>query len=356
VSGGRTIAGVSTSVTAFAGTAARGPIDQAVRVVSFGAFEREFGGLAEGSEMSYAVYQFFLNGGTDAIIINTTDPLEGIEALDGVDFNLLCIPGISAPAIVNAAGVYCAKRRAFFIVDAPSGKNKPDEIAAFVAAPELIKTDSAAIYYPWLEIADPLDNGTLRAVAPSGSIAGLYARTDSARGVWTAPTGTEGPLAGVEGTTYLLTNKENGALNPRAINCIRVFPVYGVLAWGARTLRGDDQLASESKYVPVRRLALFIESSVSQGLQWVAVEPNGEALWSEIRLAVGAFMQNLFRQGALRGSTPDEAYFVSCDHSTTTHDDINAGIVNVLIGFAPVMPAEFVIVTIQQIAGQTPPE
>ena len=354
MSGGRTITGVSTSVTAFAGTAARGAIDKAVRVGSFDEFAREFGGLAGDSEMSYAVYQFFVNGGAEAIIVNTADPLNGLSALDGVGFNLLCIPGISAPDIVNGAAAYCARRRAFLIVDAPSDKNKPDQIEAFVSAPELVKTDSAAIYYPWLEIADPLQDGKLRAVAPSGTIAGLYATTDTSRRVWTTPAGTLSPLAGVRQTTYRLTNQENEALNPRAVNCIRVFPVYGIVAWGARTLRGGDELASEWKYVSTRRLALFIELSIYQGLQWTAFEPNDEALWTQIRLSVGTFMLSLFRQGAFQGNTPDQAYFVTCDQSTNTQEDINAGVVNVMVGFAPVRPAEFVILTIQQVAGQTP--
>ncbi len=144
---------------------------------------------------------------------------------------------------------------------------------------------------------------------------------------------------------------ENGVLNPLGINCLRFFPVYGRIAWGARTLKGADQLADEWKYIPVRRTALFIEESLYRGLKWVVFEPNDEPLWSQIRLNVGAFMNNLFRQGAFQGSTPREAYFVKCDKETTTQNDIDLGIVNIIVGFAPLKPAEFVVIKIQQIAG-----
>ena len=156
----------------------------------------------------------------------------------------------------------------------------------------------------------------------------------------------------MRGVDYLLTDPENGVLNPRGVNCIRIFPVFGVVSWGARTLQGDDQIASEWKYVPVRRLALFVEESLYRGTKWVVFEPNDEPLWSQIRLNVGAFMHNLFTQGAFQGTTPREAYFVKCDKETTTQNDINLGVVNILVGFAPLKPAEFVVIKIQQIAGQ----
>lgn len=159
-------------------------------------------------------------------------------------------------------------------------------------------------------------------------------------------------LNGVSGLSVKLNDGENGQLNPLGVNCLRSFPVIGQVAWGARTLEGADRLASEWKYIPVRRLALFIEESLFRGTQWVVFEPNDEPLWAQIRLNLGAFMQNLFRQGAFQGKTPREAYFVKCDKETTTQNDINQGIVNVLVGFAPLKPAEFVIIKIQQIAGQ----
>jgi phage tail sheath protein FI len=221
-----------------------------------------------------------------------------------------------------------------------------------ISGTALPKTDYGAVYYPWIKVADPLKGGKLRSCAPCGTIAGLYARTDSTRGVWKAPAGTDATLSGVQEVECALTDMENGTLNPLGVNCIRVFPVFGSVAWGARTLRGADQMASEYKYIPVRRLALYIEESLYRGTKWVVFEPNDEPLWSQIRLNIGAFMHSLFRQGAFQGKTPREAYFVKCDKETTTQDDINRGVVNIWVGFAPLKPAEFVIIKIQQIAGQ----
>jgi phage tail sheath protein FI len=215
-----------------------------------------------------------------------------------------------------------------------------------------LRSRNAALYFPRLRIPDPLDNFRLRTVGPSGTIAGLYARTDGNRGVWKAPAGTDASLVNVQQLDVPLTDAENGTMNPLAINCLRTFPVYGSVCWGARTLLGSDQQASEWKYVPVRRLALFIEESLFRGTQWVVFEPNDEPLWAQIRLNIGAFMQRLFRQGAFQGATPREAYLVKCDRETTTQDDINRGIVNIIVGFAPLKPAEFVIIRIQQLAGQ----
>jgi phage tail sheath protein FI len=144
-----------------------------------------------------------------------------------------------------------------------------------------------------------------------------------------------------------------GQLNPLGVNCLRTAPGAGRVVWGARTLQGNDRLASEWKYIPVRRTALFIEESLYRGTQWVVFEPNDAPLWAQIRLNVGAFMNNLFRQGAFAGTTPREAYFVKCDAETTTQDDVNLGIVNIHVGFAPLKPAEFVVIRIQQMAGQT---
>jgi uncharacterized protein len=183
-------------------------------------------------------------------------------------------------------------------------------------------------------------------------VAGLWARTDGTRGVWKAPAGTAATLTGVQKLEYKLTDPENGVLNPVAINCLRNFPIYGPVCWGARTLNGADQMADQWKYIPVRRLALYIEESLYRGTQWVVFEPNDTPLWAQIRLNVGAFMQTLFRQGAFQGSTPQQAYFVQCDATTNPQASINLGIVNIVVGFAPLNPAEFVVITIQQMAGQ----
>jgi phage tail sheath protein FI len=211
---------------------------------------------------------------------------------------------------------------------------------------------NAAFYFPWLNAADPLLGNRPRVFPPCGFIAGIYARTDATRGVWKAPAGTEASLTGASSVAVPLTDNQNGVLNPQAINCIRNFPVFGTVSWGARTLNGNDQQTSEWKYIPVRRMALFLEESLYRGTKWVVFEPNDEPLWSQIRLNLGAFMQDLFRQGAFQGKTPQEAYFVKCDSETTTQSDIDHGIVNILVGFAPLKPAEFVIIKIQQIAGQ----
>jgi hypothetical protein len=303
-----------------------------------------------------------LEGGTETAytsadiypaFIGDRDQRTGIFALEAVDlFNLLCLPGITDTSTLMDAASYCEERRAFFIVDAPPTAAAPADMASSVSGTDLPKSDHAAVYYPWINIGDPLKNGKLRLTAPSGTIAGLYARTDGSRGVWKAPAGTEANLTGVQSLAYPLTDRENGSLNPLGVNCLRVFPVYGAVSWGARTLRGADQMTSEYKYVPVRRLALYLEESLYRGTQWVVFEPNDEPLWAQIRLNIGAFMNTLFRQGAFQGKTPREAYLVKCDSETTTQDDINRGVVNILVGFAPLKPAEFVVIQIQQLAGQ----
>jgi phage tail sheath protein FI len=157
----------------------------------------------------------------------------------------------------------------------------------------------------------------------------------------------------VLGLSVPLTDAENGQLNPLGVNCLRALPAAGRVIWGARTRQGDDRLASEWKYLPVRRTALYIEESLYRGTQWVVFEPNAEPLWAQIRLNVGAFMHGLFLQGAFAGQTRREAYFVKCDKETTTETDTNLGIVNIVVGFAPLKPAEFVVIKLQQLAGQT---
>jgi phage tail sheath protein FI len=208
-----------------------------------------------------------------------------------------------------------------------------------------IVKDHAAVFYPRLQYSD---QGITKTIAPAGAIAGLMARTDANRGVWKAPAGIEAGIRNVLGVDVRLTDAENGVLNKKGVNCIRVFP-NGVVNWGSRTLEGDDDFGSEWKYIPVRRLALFLEESLFRGTKWVVFEPNDEPLWAKIRMNINAFMMGLFRQGAFQGSTPDKAFFVKCDGETTTANDRNFGIVNIQVGFAPLKPAEFVIISIQQI-------
>jgi phage tail sheath protein FI len=534
-SGVRTIAGVSTSDTAYVDFFARGPVNEATRITSFGDFERQFGGLDDRSEASYALQQFYLNGGAVAWVVRVTsgradtssavlesstasppqgsltvaaanpgkwgdnvqvaalrvrkadgtfetdkfnlavrevrrapngdlsdpearrkanekaqvvateifrnlnltvgDPLSaktvvndgsalvritdvhmgglptlsdpniagdapddfvawldlrngsdgdtpvagadlvgdpddktGIYALDRIApsiFNILCVP--AATKLVPAGGksvgpmqslladaeAYCVDKRAFLIVDIPPGVQTVADMRSFVADLEGagLRSTNAAVYFPRLTIPDRLQNDRPRNVGASGTLAGVYSRTDATRGVWKTPAGTEAFLRNAR-LTVKLGDLENGALNPLGVNALRTFPIVGTVSWGGRTLEGADQLASEWKYVAVRRTALYIEESLYEGLQWVVFEPNDEPLWAQVRMNVGAFMHDLFRQGAFQGNSPDKAYFVKCDDETTTQNDVDRGIVNIWVGFAPLKPAEFVVLKIQQMAGQ----
>jgi uncharacterized protein len=291
---------------------------------------------------------------------------QGLYALEQADlFNILCIPpystsdGISFDVdttVVSAATAYCEKRRAMYLIDAPSDWNSKQKAKdTFTASSDDfpgVRSKNAALYFPRVRQNNPLRENRIEEFAPCGVIAGIFARTDTSRGVWKAPAGLEATLVGVPQLEVNLTDAENGELNPLGINCLRAFPASGRVVWGSRTLRGADQLADEWKYVPVRRTALYIEESLYRGTQWVVFEPNDEPLWAQIRLSVGAFMHNLFRQGAFQGQSPRDAYFVKCDKETTTQNDINLGIVNIVVGFAPLKPAEFVVIKLQQIAGQ----
>jgi uncharacterized protein len=278
----------------------------------------------------------------------------GVFLLDRIDlFNILCVPGLSDAAALSNLQQFCRDRRAFLIADCAatdtfdglSDASKPD---TGLTGKDAI---NAAFYFPWVLAPDPLQENRPREFPPCGFVAGLYAQTDASRGVWKAPAGTDASLTGVIGVKSQLTNQENGILNPKAINCIRNLPVYGTVIWGARTLRGNNEIGSEWKYIPVRRTALFIEESLYRATQWVVFEPNDEPLWAQIRLNIGAFMNNLFRQGAFQGRTPQDAYFVKCSSETTTQNDINLGVVNIIVGFAPLKPAEFVVLKFQQIVG-----
>ncbi|HZN75717.1 MAG TPA: phage tail sheath subtilisin-like domain-containing protein [Micromonosporaceae bacterium] len=501
-SGVRTITGVATSIAAFIGRTLRGPVNDPIVINSFADFERQFGGLWVDSPMTYAVRDFYRNGGAQAVIVrlykeddgipttafielpaaagtwqldarspgawgtklrarvdydtatgssdsfnlyirddatgeiesfrnlsitagsprqadkvlnnesnlvtasslpsdrpdehdapSTTDPLwgdngtntaaddtapvasdgveldedsftlntegnkEGLFALEKADlFNLLCIPphipgGDIEDTLVGSAAAYCERRRAVLLVDPLSSWNDKSDAVGGVAS---IGTSSknAALYFPRLRMPNPLRDNQLEDFVPCGTVAGIISRTDAQRGVWKAPAGLEATLVGVPALSVSLTDAENGELNPLGVNCLRTMPAAGRVVWGARTLQGSDRLASEWKYLPVRRTALFIEESLFRGTQWVVFEPNDEPLWAQIRLNLGAFMHDLFRQGAFAGAAPRDAYFVKCDKETTTQSDVNKGIVNIVVGFAPLKPAEFVVIKLQQMAGQ----
>jgi len=301
---------------------------------------------------------------TDFLKVGGEDGKTGLYALeqlytrDGI-FNLLCIPPYSATGdcdvgVIAAAGAYCEKRRAMLIVDPPSTWTSIAAAnAGFSADPDEVgyRGRNGAIFFPRLKMPNPLQNNRLETFAPCGVAAGLFARTDTERGVWKSPAGIDTSLLGVASLSVPMTDAENGLLNPLGINCMRRFPIFGAINWGARTLRGADAFADEYKYVAVRRTALYIEESLYRALKWVVFEPNDEPLWAQIRLNVGAFMHNLFRQHAFKGQTANEAYFVKCDSETTTQNHVNLGIVNINVGFAPLKPAEFVVLQLQQIAG-----
>jgi Bacteriophage tail sheath protein len=311
------------------------------------------------------------DGGLPATADLIGDPaaFTGIYALQKVDlFNLLCIPeatranpsdpnaldvSVNPNAIYGAAIALCNLRRAMLLIDSPPDVNTVAAAVDWKTSGLTVVDPNGAAFFPRLRLPDPLNGYQLRTFAPCGVVAGVYATTDSNRRVWKAPAGTAATLGGVQSMVYKLSDAENGVLNPLGLNCFRTFPVYGPILWGARTLVGADAMASQWKYVPVRRTALFIEQSLYNGTQWVVFEPNDEPLWAAIRLNVGSFMQGLFLKGAFQGSTPAQAYFVKCDSETTTQADIDLGIVNILVGFAPLQPAEFVVIQIEQMTGQS---
>ena len=304
----------------------------------------------------------------DAQIDPTTGPTAGtggIHALGTVDiFNILCIPSPVPgtdlqPNTIDDALTLCVKRRAMLIVDPPS---EWTSVAAAVTGmtnpsptdpgpPTGTAAANAAMYFPPITATDPV-TGLAGTYSSCGAVAGVWASTDSQRGVWKAPAGTSASLPGGTLPEVLLDDDDNGELNPLGLNCLRNFPVIGPVVWGARTLQGADVQESQWKYIPVRRTALYIEESLRRGTQWVVFEPNAEPLWASIRLNVGAFMAGLYRQGAFAGSTPDQAYLVKCDAENNPPDQVALGIVNIVVGFAPLYPAEFVLISIEQLAGQ----
>jgi hypothetical protein len=286
------------------------------------------------------------------------DAKRGLYALETVDLvNLIVLPpydtgGDIGAAVAADAIAYAEERRAVVVLDAPNTWTNIEQAVTGASTASFTSSRNAAVYFPRLRQPDPLRDGQLGTFASAGAVAGVIARTDATRGVWKAPAGLDATLNGVAELAVPLTDPEIGRLNPLGVNCLRSAPAAGHVVWGARTRAGADRLASEWKYLPVRRTALFLEESLFRGTQWVVFEPNDEPLWAQIRLNVGAFMNRLFRQGAFAGTSPRDAYFVKCDRETTTADDVNVGVVNVVVGFAPLKPAEFVVLKLQQMAGQ----
>lgn len=293
---------------------------------------------------------------TNFDLLGTADKKTGLHALDDVsDVNFVAIPGASDPAVVGAALGYCGTRQdCFFIADSSGKRTKDTPITEPVHAQDYMrnkvspKNSYGALYYPWLEVADRAGAGKnpRRYVPPSGFISGLYARIDNSRGVWKAPAGTETGLVGPIGLEYSVTDSEQDILNPIGVNCIRHFPDSGIVVWGARTFAAQSD--PEYRYVPVRRYTLYLRQSIYRGTQWSVFEPNDKPLWEQLKANIDDFMMGEFRKGALAGATPDEAFSVKCDEELNPPSEVNAGRLNMEIAFAPLKPAEFVIIRISQ--------
>jgi phage tail sheath protein FI len=290
--------------------------------------------------------------GTDGATPDSSDYIGALTGLDPLrDLNLVAVPGTGAPEVVEAASNYCAQRMdCFFIADMTASETTKEAAQTYVNG-LTVKSSYAAVYFPWLKMVDPTGRQSDPIlVPPSGFVAGIYARTDSRRGAWKAPAGTEANVGGSVGLARVLSDAEQDTLNPLGVNALRFFPASGIVVWGARTLatRSDP----EYRYVPIRRLAIFLEQSIYAGIQWAVFEPNDEDLWASLRLNIGAFMLTQFRSGAFQGDTPSKAFFVKCDAETNPQDQIDAGIVTVMVGFAPLRPAEFVVLRVSQKTAQ----
>jgi len=289
-------------------------------------------------------------------LIGTADKKTGLHALDDVrDVNFITIPGASDPGVIGDAVGYCSIRQdCFFIADAPGKRDKTTPVTGPAHAQDFLrnkiknKTSYGALYYPWLEIPDPVGAGRnpRRFVPPSGFVAGLYARIDNTRGVWKAPAGTEANLIGPIGLEYSTTDSEQDILNPIGVNCVRDFPASGIVVWGSRTLA--TQSDPEYRYIPVRRYTIYLRVSIYNGTQWAVFEPNDAPLWAALKANIEDFLMGEFRKGALAGATPEDAFDVKCDADLNPPSEVNAGRVNMEVRFAPLKPAEFVIIRISQ--------
>jgi len=274
----------------------------------------------------------------------------GLRAFDDVDIQLLAVPGRTTPDFLAAAIAYADRRGVFYVADGPGSDDRQfaidtSDVVRFVDGLPT-RSDNLAMFYPWLEVADPVGVGRAprRFVPPSGHVVGVFARTDRARGVWKAPAGIEATLPGALDLQHRLLDADQDLLNPIGLSCIRQRPGTGIVSWGARTLSSDP----EWRYTNVRRTALFLMASLRRGLQWAVFEPNDVQLWSRIRGNVESFMLSLHRQGAFQGATPEEAFAVKCDTETNPQELIDQGIVTVQVAFAPLKPSEFVVVQLSQ--------
>jgi phage tail sheath protein FI len=327
------ILGLPTSNVGFIAATGRGPL--LGPLTSF----RDFEQLATpnlGINLPLAVRGFFQNGGQTLYIsqIAASDPLEsGLAALEAQPISILCCP--DEPTIPNAAramAAHCEKRKDRMCI---LHSNQPVIPVATHQPP--VNSTYAAYYYPWITVPS-LGGGSPITMPPGGHIAGIYAQIDTTRGAWIAPD--NAILVGITGISENVSSSESDQLNARGIDLLRIFPVGGARVWGARTTASES---TDWKYVPVRRLLIFLEQSIDQGLQWAVFEPNGPALWAAVASSVQNFLAGLWKFGAFKGATRQEAFFVRCDRSTMTQNDVDNGRLICLVGVAPLCPAEFVI-------------
>jgi phage tail sheath protein FI len=358
----RPIEGVGTNVAAFVGLAEEGPFETPETFDGWGTDEDELFDRLRARSQGRAVRSFFDNGGRTAVSVTVQDAgpagiRAGLAALDRVDdVHLLVLPAESADRddardLVAEAAAFCERRRVMLLVDPPSSWTSAEQMARALAdgAAAAVGTASAnaALYSPRLRSSDRTQGGTMVAFPASGAVAGVIARTDAAQGVWSAPAGRESELLGAVDLEFELDQDDVREFGVVGVNALRRFPGRRPIVWGARTLAAGVGGGGEWRYVPVRRTALFLEESIWRGLAWAQFEPNDEPLWREVRDAVGAFLHDLFRLGAFHGRSSSDACFVRCDRSTMTQGEIDAGELVVLVGFAPIRPAEFVVLRIR---------
>lgn len=365
------ITATTTSIAAIVGTTVKGPLDTPTEVRSFADYKEIFGPVSEASPTSMAVLHFFSNGGRRAVVVRVaagttrgptrvapTDMIgdagkeTGVHALGKRPVaDVLLTPDAAGMSwrehekLAKAILPLCEEHGIFYILDpprAPSKQNPVEAVIDWAERSETLRHPNAAVYFPRVRTSDPSGAAEPILAPASGAVAGIYARTDAQHGVWQAPAGTRARLLGIKGLEVDLAESQRERLQHVCVNPLCSFPGLGILAWGARTFMAPKP-DSEWKYVPVRRLYLFLERSLDRGLQWTVFEPNGEPLWAQIRLSVSSFMNHLFRRGAFAGTSSREAYFVKCGRETMTEAGICNGRVVLLVGFAPLKPAEFVI-------------
>ncbi len=348
----------ASSIAAFVGPTGAGPLDGATPVRSVADYVATFGPIDPASATAIAVALYFANGGTAAIVVRVADATAvvgdgasgtGLHALDAVAFGLLVVPGIADAATLAGAVAYAAARDALLLIDPPADAQSPADLAQRVRSGAIPASPDAALYFPWLSVAASSASTTAPSTLapPAGALAGRFASNDAARGIWTAPAITTA-LVGVTGPAVALSTADLATLAAVGVNTVRRLPV-GVVPWGARTLAGPSD--AQWRYVPVRRMALHLERSIRAGLRWTATRPFAAPLWADVRAMVGDYLGGLFRRGAFQGARDEQAWFVQCDATTMTSADVASGNLVVLVGFAPLVAAEFVVLRIADFGG-----